>query len=654
MDDKMMGDDMDVENVGIMQGFLDSMDESEEDDEEYGGDDYATVDRRPDSPEILMNNLRGDMRSIDARRDELADLVGYAAAAETPESVLAMLQPVLAGQGPAGAAGAGIGGLAPSMDMAQGPQPPMAAAPMPPGAPGAPGAEMAPPPADGGIAALLGGAGAAPGGQPPVGMARGGYVQNFANGSEEEGVTPVDGDPSEKDTGLGFKPTPEMVELAKKNMLGMFQQKAAPVPNLAKLAGEQTQVYKDILGDRGDLTQAQMLMALGQRAFGFAGNVDDQGRPLRGSFLSRLAGATRTLPSEMSQYIGQIDKEQRQLKLMGVQAAEKIIGKTKDENLKLLEVQRKGWADILKAASKEGTGTWGNSLTGKILGMFNNLAPNFAAGKTSPEEDSNFLTAVRHYTQPTQIEYTDPRTGEKSMRTQQNQLPDFVVSALNARKIKIPTGTTVMSAPPAVAAQEDAPVKPMQGQDINALPQDVQTKVATAPNATFFDLSRSGTGFVPVLVSGVTKLLPFDAAGAIAPEFQQSTTALTNMVAGVVQRLQTSPHFAQGERKQILSDIDLRPALLQNRQSYLNSLVALDQMFASRYQNDIAQANDKLIGMEARKKASGRANEFAYIRKQLGVQDRLVNNTEDWMKRPPGEYFVFNPATASYVFRAKE
>jgi hypothetical protein len=55
--------------------------------------------RTPDSPEILMNNLRGDMRSIDARRDELADLVGYSAAAETPESVLAMLQPVLAQQG---------------------------------------------------------------------------------------------------------------------------------------------------------------------------------------------------------------------------------------------------------------------------------------------------------------------------------------------------------------------------------------------------------------------------------------------------------------------------------------------------------------------------------------------------------------------------
>ena len=34
-----------------------------------------------------MNNLRGDMRSIDARREELADLVGFREAEETPEGV---------------------------------------------------------------------------------------------------------------------------------------------------------------------------------------------------------------------------------------------------------------------------------------------------------------------------------------------------------------------------------------------------------------------------------------------------------------------------------------------------------------------------------------------------------------------------------------
>ena len=145
---KQMMDD-DVENVGIMQGFMDSMNEGEDGESESEDDDEGKsmpeLERSPSSPEILMNNLRGDMRSVDARRDELADLVGYKAATETPDAVLAMLQPVLAQQ-QAPAAG-GLGGLPQSQPMAQGPQPPM-----PPGGVGAPMGGALPP---GGIASMI-------------------------------------------------------------------------------------------------------------------------------------------------------------------------------------------------------------------------------------------------------------------------------------------------------------------------------------------------------------------------------------------------------------------------------------------------------------------------------------------------------------------
>jgi hypothetical protein len=100
-----MVEDDEVENVGIMQGFMDDIEELMEEIAEAemsGGEDQdmaKLMDRRPDSPEVLMNNLRGDYRSIDARREELADLVGMSAAVETPDDVLALLQPVLAQQG---------------------------------------------------------------------------------------------------------------------------------------------------------------------------------------------------------------------------------------------------------------------------------------------------------------------------------------------------------------------------------------------------------------------------------------------------------------------------------------------------------------------------------------------------------------------------
>ena len=72
---KMFRDPSEDENVGIMQGFMDSLEEmltgegdmSEEDEDSPSG----APDRTPRSPEILMNTMRGDMRSVDARVEEL-------------------------------------------------------------------------------------------------------------------------------------------------------------------------------------------------------------------------------------------------------------------------------------------------------------------------------------------------------------------------------------------------------------------------------------------------------------------------------------------------------------------------------------------------------------------------------------------------------
>ena len=110
-------------DAGIMQGF----DEEEAEDVEENDDEMMEeVSRRtPKSPEILMNNLRGDMRSVDARYQELAEMVGEEAAMETPPEVLAMLQPQLMAQ----QAPTGIGAL-PTQGVTP-PQMPPAAAPMP-------------------------------------------------------------------------------------------------------------------------------------------------------------------------------------------------------------------------------------------------------------------------------------------------------------------------------------------------------------------------------------------------------------------------------------------------------------------------------------------------------------------------------------------
>jgi hypothetical protein len=292
--------DDEIENVGIMQGFMDDIEELMEEIAEAemsgGGEDQdmaKLMDRRPDSPEVLMNNLRGDYRSVDARREELADLVGMSAAVETPDDVLALLQPVLAQQG--------IEALTPSSSLPFGTMAPAAVMPPPPMEMAAAGLP-APPVEPGGVGSL------------PMGMAEGGIVQNFQDGSGEAGVTPATGAASLTNI------DPALIEAARAQQLALLQ--APPIDLMARTA-ELTPTYQDILGTGDkDAIRAQMLFDIGQAALGFAGNVGPQGQALRGSMAARLAQATSALPGQIGARTAELRKGEQAARLAALQAAQ--------------------------------------------------------------------------------------------------------------------------------------------------------------------------------------------------------------------------------------------------------------------------------------------------------------------------------------------
>jgi len=324
-----MVDEDQVENVGIMSGFMDEIDElmSEisDDDREEGEDaDMARMmSRTPDSPEILMNNLRGDMRSIDARREELADLVGFREAEETPEGVLTLLQSVLAQQA-----------AAPPMPAPQG---------MPQGMPPEM-AGMAPPPMPAGPAPAMGGIGGLPmdQGPAPMAMANGGMVQYFQDGSEEPkgsdlgGVTP----------NSGAYP-PEVVASAIARYQAIMNQQPEAVPTLQAGMDASLPMYQELLGSDPKDTQAQMLFDIGQAALGYAGNVGPDGQPLRGSAAARLAGATRELPGRIGQRAAGMSKEAQALKMAALQAAQGERTAAQERNLALGERQGEIYKDVV-------------------------------------------------------------------------------------------------------------------------------------------------------------------------------------------------------------------------------------------------------------------------------------------------------------------
>lgn len=313
-----MVDDDQIENVGIMSGFMDDLDEimgelddEMEDDDEGDESDMANMlDRRPDSPEILMNNLRGDYRSIDARREELADLVGYNAASETPDAVLAMLQPVLAKQGigalppmnapmpPEMAAPGGVG----SLPMDQGP---MAAPPMMPPAP-------APAPAP----------------QAPIGMKKGGIVQFFQDGSGPAGVTPPE------DAYAAYPPDVVAEAIRRVQQLAARGPETVDVPDVGARTRELTPMYAEILGTQDkDAMRSQMLFDIAKTALGFAGNVGPQGQPLTGSFGARLATAASELPAQIGARSAAARAAETQARLAALQQAQGERASAQETNL---------------------------------------------------------------------------------------------------------------------------------------------------------------------------------------------------------------------------------------------------------------------------------------------------------------------------------
>jgi hypothetical protein len=241
-------------------------------------DQFQNLDQAEDFEQV-MNAMRGDQAPIAARREELAGVVGPEDANATPESVLALVQPVMM----MAAVDQGIGGLA-AEEMSTPVEGPMAegimSMAMPQGAP-------PPPPMPQGTPPMPGGEGPA-----PVNFRFGGPVVAMKNGGE-------------------------------------------PGNRLAELYGQQREVYRSLLNpadqqaemDRQrNMTQAQMLFDVANTALAFAGPGSRSGM----SPAERLAEAAQQTQffDRISQRAGGLEtarqeqaKEGRALDLAALQSA---------------------------------------------------------------------------------------------------------------------------------------------------------------------------------------------------------------------------------------------------------------------------------------------------------------------------------------------
>jgi len=636
-----------AQDVGIMDGFLSSVQGGDLDEKEGEGEDYETgklMGRKPDSPEILMNNLRGDMRSIDARYEELADLVGLRTAKETPEAVLALLQPVLSQQGIGSLPAApGAGGMPPT----GAPTPDMAAMMAPTPAPGG----MPPPPAEMPPEAMAG-IGALPTGQeapPPVpqGFAYGGYVQNFQQGSDEDGVTPASGPSSY----VAYPP--ELVQKARQYLMDTTASQPITIPDLAQATAKRAKAYEQILGGGGsrELTQAQMLFDIAGGALNVAAGVDAEGRPLRGgpSAAMRAAAGLRNLPAQIGARASELSKQERAVKGAALEATEKEIAGLREYNAKVIESNRKRFADVLKSSGSSalfGKGDWQWNVVNQP-----GLLANWASGKTSVEQNNLIESAITTLRAPKTETRNDPVTGQSYSVVIPGVVPRFVEDAEKAHY------ALMGGKPPKAAATTRGGPRPTAPVTGEAPPAEVPAGGVPAPAAapakgkvetpnfysstepTLFNLSGKGTGVVPIVKSTLEKL-PLVNQFVSGSEELYATDYLNKAVDTIGKAIRVNPRFAEGERKEVEKKLDIAPQLLDNQQAYITRLMSLDDFLNTirkgEYKKGYQSPN---LGAEDIRNAREKIQDIDEIRKMIGLPPVLVSKAQ-WDSAPSGSVFI--------------
>ena len=518
------------------------------------------------------------------------------------------------------------------------------------------------------ILASMGGGvpGGAPGGapalppsdQPPVAMARGGYVQNFQVGSSPAGVTPEETDSTGGKESLMLYP-PELVQAARTQMQGMLTKQPQEVPTLGKLMETRLPEYQALLGtDKGrGMAEAQMLLDLGQRAFGFAANVDEGGRTLRGGFFSRLAGAAKTLPSAMGRHIEALNNIDLKLKTLALQASEKDQDQVVAANTKLLDQKRAVFTDILKAQAKvdaEKMKGLGASVFGKGDWEWNvvnmpGLMDRYAVGQTDDKENNLISSAITKFRTPRYETHFHPISKQPYTKEMPVMVPDFVIAAEASRKkLGLPTPAT----PALVPSGSSSVVRPSS----TAADGSVATGDGAPPSGGASVAPTSGAGPTislwkdrfnisgPVSASiGLVSSIPGlgDPAAHITLARQQANQQAERLVESLLKSTQGSVK----EQERLRPLLGVVPNATIDPDAYGTRLIALGSTLQDMIKEYDAQGRDDSgLRPEDSGLARRRARELRRHYNMLGLP-MTVNTQAEVDKLRPGTEFLWKGTT---------
>jgi hypothetical protein len=495
---------------------------------------------------------------------------------------------------------------------------------------------------------------------PPVAMARGGYVQNFQTGSSPAGVTPVD-ESGDSDKELLMYP-PDLVAAAKAQMSTLLASRPQAVPTLAEGMKTRLPEYQALLGSdkgRGN-AEAQLLFELGQRAFNFGANTDDQGRPLRGNFFGRLAGAAKSLPGAIGKHVEAMNNIDLKLKTLALQASEKDQDQVVAQNTKLLDTKARVFGDILRENAKvEAAKLKGlpSSIFGKGDWQWNvvnmpGMMERYAAGATTPEEDKLVSSAITVFKTPRFETRFDPVTRDPFTVQMPVMIPDFVKDAEASRlKIGKPGASTPALVPPGNPArvQGGPAAAPAGGAAPGAPTTDQGAPAAAAPVAAATS-GKSSLWSDRFKIAGpaAAAIGLFSSIPGLGDPAAQITLARQNAELEAERLIETMLKSTQGsvtEQKRLENVLNIRPSTWNDPDAYGTRLIALGGALQSGIKEfDQQGSNTSPLAPADKAKARQKAMEYRKFYSELGLP-RAVFNQADVDKLAPGTEFLWKGTT---------
>jgi hypothetical protein len=437
-----------------------------------------------------------------------------------------------------------------------------------------------------------------------------------------------------------------------------------------------TKLYQGLLGQDKSLTQAQMLFDIAGAGLALAGNVDPRtGQPMRGSLASRIAGAASQLPAQIGARASEAEKMTQQIKLLGLQAAEKERESERAADLKREALKAQIGRDIFRGETAEAVANIRETRRAadaaekaKAAGLTParqqalladmDLVNAYASG--APLTDPNISAlelSLKNYTQPRTEYYTDPQSDRILPRTIRNELPDYLTQAINARSKALGSRPTAQAPAPAPAAMP-SPASTPTGTTPSPAPAPTTTAPApatTAPAAaavaptpamgeavptSLYRLAATGTGPLNLLRSGIARV-PL-VGGMVDPKYEQSVTEINNSIAQVVKALQETTRMANAERTDIEERLSALPRFIDRPEAFQNRLVGLDNVLAGIEDSAVKKSKEANIGATRRQEAEQKISEVRRIRQMVGLPIR-VHSIQQVQSLPSGTEFLYVP-----------